>query len=199
MDDTELKQDRAIIDAATPGPWRWGDSERRENRMNLYGAHSRIGEGFPILWLDKDSWAVTALHNTAFIEAARTRWPAALDEIDRLRQADDFDHRGILVDKLKAEIEAMRPVVEAAVGYCLAPSACWQSEARLVEAAGLYHANRRMSENAPVLEASVVRTGHFAMGAECSSCGHQHAGADVGHICIGCPCEERPVDIAESA
>ncbi len=23
----------------------------------------------------------------------------------------------------------------------------------------------------------------------CAECGHQHAGADLGGICIGCPCE----------
>lgn len=25
----------------------------------------------------------------------------------------------------------------------------------------------------------------------CTACGHQHAGAEIGFICVGCPCEER--------
>lgn len=153
--------------------------------------------------------------------------PAALDEIERLKQEDreaisarntlgaalmvaDNEHSSSLVDcaqraadlvmecvRLRAEVAAMQPVLDAAVGYCMSPSGCHRSEARLVEAAGLYHANRRMLENASVLEANVVRTSRFTMGAECSACGHRHAGPDVGHICIGCPCEERPVDTAE--
>jgi len=263
MTDDELKQDKAFINAAITAPWM--ATQESEHRWLVVD-----GNGLWVADCGNDEKSAKA------IAAARTRWPAALMEIEKLRAevalirgvetsvndainragihcavtfAEGIDmitsardearaevhrlnledreamaSRNILADalvvidgghstslvacadraaevikQLRAEVEAMRPVVDAAVGYCLAPSACWQAEVRLVEAAGLYHANRRISENAPVLEASVVRTGQFAMGAECSSCGHRHAGADVGHICIGCPCEERPVDIAERA
>ncbi len=37
-------------------------------------------------------------------------------ENERLKRADDMDHRGVLVDKLKAEVERMRPVFKVACG-----------------------------------------------------------------------------------
>lgn len=30
---------------------------------------------------------------------------------------------------------------------------------------------------------------------KCGSCGHVHAGADLGFICIGCPCLHRGGDV----
>lgn len=30
------------------------------------------------------------------------------------------------------------------------------------------------------------------MGVKCGACGHEHAGADLAYICIGCPCPARP-------
>lgn len=158
---------------------------------------------------------VACQHNPLVVENERLKQEdreaiGARNTLGAALMVADNEHSSSLVDcanraaalvmeyvRLRAEVEAMRPVVDAAVGYCMSPSGCHRSEARLVEAAGLYHANRRMLENASVLEANVVRTSRFTMGAECSACGHRHAGPDVGHICIGCPCEERPVDTAE--
>lgn len=28
--------------------------------------------------------------------------------------------------------------------------------------------------------------------AHCNACGHEHRGAELAYICVGCPCEERP-------
>ena len=39
------------------------------------------------------------------------------------------------------------------------------------------------------------------MGTKCEACGHQHAGADLAYICIGCPCSAQPgreLDIEDS-
>lgn len=38
-------------------------------------------------------------------------------ECERLRRADEMDHRGVLVDKLHAELERIRPVYEAAKAW----------------------------------------------------------------------------------
>lgn len=55
----------------------------------------------------------------------------------------------IQIAALTAEIAAMQPVVDAAVNYGLSPSQCHRSEARLVEAAGLYRANRVIDDKEP--------------------------------------------------
>lgn len=49
------------------------------------------------------------------------------------------EHNPVVAElaKVKSDAERMRPVFDAALDYCHAPSGCWQSEARLVEAAGL--------------------------------------------------------------
>lgn len=33
----------------------------------------------------------------------------------------------------------------------------------------------------------------------CDSCGHQHAGPEVGSICIGCPCAQQQASVGEEA
>ena len=45
------------------------------------------------------------------------------------------------IEHLENVVDAMRPVVQAAVSYGMSPSGCHRSEARLVEAAGLFAAN----------------------------------------------------------
>ncbi len=74
----ELATDRAIIEAATPPPWLSG---------SLDGGPAVIPSG-----VDEAGWPHLTIYthsaaDAAFIAAARTRWPAALDEIERLRRA----------------------------------------------------------------------------------------------------------------
>lgn len=68
----DTKKLRELAKAATPGPWRWGDSERerepREHPMNLYSDGARYG--IPVIWLDPSTGWVTLGANTDFIEAA---------------------------------------------------------------------------------------------------------------------------------
>lgn len=225
MTDDELKQDRAIIDAATPGPW---TTEEEGSTMAVAATYGRQkiyaappGGGYPHA-------------DQQFIAAARTRWPVAIDEVERLRleliaaqplfsrrqleqenatlktelaelrardgykvtSAHEFDwplvgeaarriakivndigftapealdlhqiratevcqaidaivaalklQRLEDVRSLRAELATMRPVVDAAVGYCMSPSGCHLAEDRLVEAAGIYAANRAADPN----------------------------------------------------
>jgi hypothetical protein len=49
----------------------------------------------------------------ALLDGAHER-DALRAEIERLHRTDEMDHRGVLVDKLRAEVERMRPVVHAA-------------------------------------------------------------------------------------
>lgn len=69
-------------------------------------------------------------------------------------------------DRLRAELTAMQPVVDAAVAYGMSPSGCHRSEARLVEAAGTYHANRRISMGVSPLGTISFRDGKLVDGEE---------------------------------
>jgi hypothetical protein len=77
MTSEQIATDRAVCNAATPGPWKY----RNE----------------PFAWDEVDGWITgpddqfiagfdnSPAFDSAFVIAARTRWPAALDEIERLR------------------------------------------------------------------------------------------------------------------
>lgn len=82
----------------------------------------------------RDLRAVAAtLHETPVIASMLSR---AVDEIERLR----------------AEVAAMQPVVNAASDYCLSPSGCmWRTEAALVEVTGMYIAKKRLAEQQAAL------------------------------------------------
>lgn len=67
MTDDDIKKAREIIDAATPGPWK---TLKKVLVVNEWSEH--IGD-------------FHASSNAAFIAAAREGWPAALDEVTRLR------------------------------------------------------------------------------------------------------------------
>lgn len=100
----ELAADRAVCDAATPGPW-----ERGQYQPGIVTTQYQIV-------------GVRAC-DVPFIAAARTRWPAALDEIEQLKTAleaalDDVD--GLVADyaaaldrseKLQKENAALREQV----------------------------------------------------------------------------------------
>lgn len=110
----QLQSWRSAADKATPGPW------YRLPRV----AHSVFdGDGEFVATTNVDSIldSRTVAANAELIALARTAVPALLD----------------LVAEQQKEIERMKPVFEAALAYCHAPSGCWKTEAHLVEVAGL--------------------------------------------------------------
>ena len=153
MSSIDLAADRAIIEAATPGPWyaRATDDERSMNARyvstygfsdrgcldlehdNVQGMNPRSGNrtkpydvvSITLLQSPPLALAYRCDENTVFIAAARTRWPAALDEIERLREevlrlkmlaeseAEDAVDQVVYesqdyVDRQRAEIERLR-------------------------------------------------------------------------------------------
>ena len=93
MDADELKRDRETCERATPGPWQ-APSEEVADQIGLQIRAVYYPEGDTrrnttfVCEVHKQSKRPDVGHfNSAFIAAARTRWPLALDEIDRLRDA----------------------------------------------------------------------------------------------------------------
>jgi hypothetical protein len=81
--DEQLAQWRALVDAATPGPW----SEREDSEAPAWR----------VIWSDDYSgldvarvvpWMTHVEFNAAFIAAAREAVPALLDEVERLRRVE---------------------------------------------------------------------------------------------------------------
>lgn len=79
MTEEERANDRAIIDAATEGPWvvRGVGGIYMTGKSGAYEVE-RMAHPWRLYPREEDA---------AFVAAARTRWPAALDENDRLRAA----------------------------------------------------------------------------------------------------------------
>lgn len=75
---TRIAVDRAVIEAATPGPW-WNESGV---------VHAKGPQ-----WTPENHSCVHPLNgeweDAEFAAAARTGWPAALDEIERLQKRLD--------------------------------------------------------------------------------------------------------------
>lgn len=89
---------RAICEAATPGPWRWGDWRAEfgliESEFRLTLERNRLhGSAAHAVRRDRDDDCVRVLKvedeiapsDAAFISAAREGWTVALDECERLR------------------------------------------------------------------------------------------------------------------
>ena len=76
----DFAKDRAICEAATPGPWM---NDNLSNSL-IWGPK---GPGFELI--AKVNYGILWRDNARFIAKARTGWPAALDEIERLRAALD--------------------------------------------------------------------------------------------------------------
>lgn len=76
MTDEQIKRDRETIAAATRGPWSAGV---------VGGIVHYRRENFDCAEIANTLASPHALANAAFIADARTRWPAALDEIERTR------------------------------------------------------------------------------------------------------------------
>ena len=111
MTDDEIKQARALCEAATPGPWYrhpsvlWGTVTTKEE-----------GRGEPI--------AQAAPSNGDFIAAARELLPKALDEIERLRNLGDRIIPMSFQEGRRAAIEEARPVLEEC--YKRLPRCSWE-------------------------------------------------------------------------
>lgn len=73
IDSDRIAADRAIIEAATPGPWEAQIYAPATYRNSVFV--SNTGEIVAHVTVDD---------NATFIAAARTGWPAALDEVERL-------------------------------------------------------------------------------------------------------------------
>lgn len=109
---SEWEKDRATIEAATPGPWAASRIvyDTGAATLQLHRPGDRTGE--------TNISATPA--DAAFITRARTRWPAALVEIDRLRDLledrpaapkESFDEA---MDRAEAAIARNRPARERA-------------------------------------------------------------------------------------
>ena len=78
MDDDQIKAARALCEAATSGPWSAEDGTA--DRAPTINGPARPGvAGFPV------PMRVASNQDAAFIAAARTLLPAALDEIEKAR------------------------------------------------------------------------------------------------------------------
>ncbi len=98
MTPAELAADRAIIEAATPGPWAIAPWEEAGWQIDAPGVDDCIVEA--------GHGREGSICDAEFIAAARTRWPAALDEIEGLRR--DLTEAQNSVVELAEEIEWLR-------------------------------------------------------------------------------------------
>jgi len=103
MTPDDIAKARAIIAAATPGPWDTisGSTVRAVNVEADLAVPIFDGRA-PIDWHKKKNITHSVLcrayadevNNATFIAAARTGWPAALDEIERLHKLLSNPERG---------------------------------------------------------------------------------------------------------
>lgn len=82
-----------LCEKATPGPWKhWPMLSGSENHRGYkVAADTHVAEVFP---LDQDG--VEGGHNAAFIAAARTVLPEALDRLERLEKVAEAGQRVVL-------------------------------------------------------------------------------------------------------
>jgi len=90
MTNAEIEADRAIIAAASPGPWHTVDAPWGDGTWVTTGRSGDPHAGHFVadcdeLFDDEENASIPVLENASFIAAARTRWPAALDEVEGLR------------------------------------------------------------------------------------------------------------------
>ncbi len=107
MTPVELAVARALCDAASPAPWsdkpepwpvrnQWFE-DRPGHRVESRGTAFAFGVAVAV--------AVTP-DDAAFIAAARDGWPAALDEVERLRTVMDAVHFDALIAAFRQRAEA---------------------------------------------------------------------------------------------
>lgn len=103
MTPDELAADRAVIAGATPGPWTvapWDSPREWEAGWQI------DAPGVDDCIVEAGHGREGSICDAAFIAAARTRWPAALDEIEQLRR--DLTETQNSVVELAEEIEWLR-------------------------------------------------------------------------------------------
>lgn len=134
----DIKADRLIIEKATPGPWK------------LINWTVQTPGDLHVCTLDH-KWHETGL----FIADARTRWPAALDEIERLQcqlanqKAAREDFESLVYDliterdKFKAENERLQSQLAKALEY---GELCDQHGAELEKADALLKASEAVCQ-----------------------------------------------------
>jgi hypothetical protein len=119
MTPADIKAARAVIEAATPGPWVHCDLDTK-----IAGPYNRVCEspsGSSDVFaerkhhIDCDSDA----DNMKFIAAARTGWPEALDEVERLQnlleKAENYRCRSVAeaVELLRGHYETEQAKLRA--------------------------------------------------------------------------------------
>lgn len=103
MTPEKIKKARAIIDAATSGPW--------EHDWENAGVEVPYPNRKEIVIRGEDD---NYNSNLEFIAAARIGWPRALDEIERLQEI--FSHR---LENLENENKKLRIVAKEAAKYVM--------------------------------------------------------------------------------
>lgn len=106
MDEAELKRLRALVDAATEGPW-WSQEH-----------NDKHGEDADVM---ANGCCITSEMNTEnarFIAAARTAVPALLDEVERLKAValayeDEADRVGGELQRARRDFAEQRAAAEA--------------------------------------------------------------------------------------
>ena len=87
-DAAEWAKDREVCEKATPGPWHRNSPEGQAGPVfvGYYAGERRRGDtDIALVYQDWTECGRKCFANAAFVARARTRWPAALDEIARLR------------------------------------------------------------------------------------------------------------------
>lgn len=108
--------------------------------------------------------------------------PLTDEELDAMEQLADYD-LGVHAEegdqeRLRSMVQEIRTHRSVMAARCAETTRLYSNVAELARAAR------------PDLERSVSE----AVGTEafCKECGHEHADASWGFICIGCPCDVRP-------
>lgn len=103
MTDDEIRNDRKICNAATPGPWT-REKPPREDGWSL-GVAVAATAGRQMIYARPPGGSFPSA-DANFIAAARTRWPAALDEV--MAQREVIGSLGGTVGELSLENEHLR-------------------------------------------------------------------------------------------
>ena len=144
MTDDEIKQARALCEAATLGPWSETESGNTIDEDRFSYVMDANG-----MSVSRMAWHGQGKRNAAFIAAARTLLPKALDEIERLKAyskmlADDR-LRACDVAEDAGRKAGMRAAAEICREYALALEkngeqltklVAWQAGSRIIDAMG---------------------------------------------------------------
>lgn len=137
----QLAAIEARCERATPGPWRWDD--RDDQLFDAKGELLAFGQPT----YEGNHGIVVPPDDATFIAAARTDVPALLAEVRRLQSdlalADQTAAAQLAeVRRLTAEVECMRPIVDAAIAFRVVlleeDADCWAEDRALWSAVDAY-------------------------------------------------------------